>query len=1019
MIRHFGFFLLRRPALSADQLYEFHKQLSDNSSETLLKKYYLDPLAQESIFVASPALFERFQIWLNGGEISENDKLQSTLYKYFVRSSTRSTPYGLFSGCVLGAIGSDTQFQISESSHLLRNSRIDFECLIAIKEWILQQPLIQSQLKLFPNSSLYKIGQNFRYVEELLQDSQRTYFISSIEGNEYLEKIFNAATDGVTIGELTNLLVIEEIDPAEAVAFIQELVDNKILVFDLETVLTGPAFLDVLISKLASLQNTGGIVTELKNVKTALTQQSDRIAMYRQIEKDITNLISGPIKQDFIQVDTFFSYSKSQIKTIVIEQIQRSLAKLMVLNQPYLNEDLQDFKQKFSARYEDEEISLVTVLDQETGVGYGSLSALGAGYTPMIDDLIFPSAENSQTKNTAGWWQKFVLEKYTRAIKENSAIVELTDEDLSFIARHKADKIPEAHNFYAFGNLLANSSENLDEGDFTFNLVVCNGPSAVNIISRFYEGSTDLLAHLEQCAKQEQFQNPDVIFAEIIYCPDSRAGNIMARPSLYQYEIPYMGKASVETDYQIPVQDLLVSVRRGTVVLRSKRLNKRVIPRLSNAHNYKTGLPIYRFLCDLQHQDAHLNLKFDWDFLSDQNFLPQVKYQGTILNRASWVLSASEFKGISLAEVVQKLAQKRVPERFVIVSGDNELFVDRAIPFSLQLLIQAFQREKIVSIKEFLGIRENCFLEHNGRKYVSEIVIPFWNDQAAPIPGFSIQNNNEVQRRFSIGSEWLYLKIYSGEKTGEAILIRDLYPVIKQLLDENIIEKFFFIRFADPDSHLRLRFYNSHRKDFYQQVINVIENALQKNLTGEIVYKIQVDTYTRELERYGKEQIALCETLFHQDSMTILEFLHYSDIGFDEHERFLFAIKQINQLLSGADFTFAARYELLEKLKESFFNEFNGHSDLRKQLGEKYRFFRPMMETILIKDQQVTNSENRYLKQLVENVPEKTQLSAIIGSLIHMTVNRLFPSKPRAYELIIYHCLAKQYASEKSRKRFI
>ena len=270
MIRHFDFFLLRRPALSVNQLYEFHQQLSDQTPETLFKKYYQNPLAQESIFVASFALYERFRIWLNGGEISESNKILNTLYKYLIRSSTRSTPYGLFSGCVLGKIGSDTKFEISGSDQILRNSRIDFECLIAIKEWIIQQPAIQSQLKLFPNSSLYTVGENYRYVEELRQDLQRTYFISSIEGNEYLEKIFNVAQHGATIGELVELLVLEEIDHAEATGFIEELVINKILIFDLETVITGPGFLDVLISKLSSLQNTDFLTSQLRNFKIAL-----------------------------------------------------------------------------------------------------------------------------------------------------------------------------------------------------------------------------------------------------------------------------------------------------------------------------------------------------------------------------------------------------------------------------------------------------------------------------------------------------------------------------------------------------------------------------------------------------------------------------------------------------------------------------------------------------------------------------------------------------------------------------
>jgi len=1016
MIRHFDFYLLRRPAVSVDKLIEFHQRLSDHSPENLLKQYYQDPFARESIFVASPGLYERFQLWLAGGEISESGKLLVTLYKYLIRSSTRSTPYGLFSGCALGITGADTQFEISKSNPVLRNTRIDFECLIAIKEWIIEQPAIKSQLQLFPNSSLYSVGTNYRYIEELRHDDQRSYFISSIEGNDYLIQIFNRALHGATFDELTGLLVLAGIDREEAKDFLEELIANKILTFDLETVITGPGFLDVLISKLASLQNTESLTTQLKNFKILLAQPDDRIAMYEQLRQDIDDLTAVPTKKDFVQVDTFFSYSKNQIKEEVIQQIQRSLTKLMVLNQPFVNSDIEEFKQKFRSRYEDEEVLLVKLLDQEIGIGYGSLSSLGAGYTPMIDDLIIPPSENIKSKYVNNWWQKFILEKYTKAIRENSNVIELTDEDLSFIARHSPDHKFTAHNFYAFGNLLSDSPEAIDNSNFTFNLAACNGPSAVNIISRFFEGSAGLLNHLKKCIRQEETQNPDVVFAEIIYCPDSRAGNIMARPSLYQYEIPYMGKSSVDPRFQIPVQDLMVSVRGNRIILRSKSLNKRVIPRLSNAHNYKTGLPIYRFLCDLQHQDAHLNVKFDWGILGGQDFLPQVKYQNIILNRAGWVLQASEFRGNTLTEVAQKLNQKRIPDHFVIVSGDNELFVDSKIPFSLQLLILAFQKDQEVIVKEYLAGPENCFLEHDGQKYASEIVIPFWNDQAVPIPGFSVHINTTIQRQFSIGSEWLYLKIYAGEKTCDALLINELYPVIQQLLDAKIIEKFFFIRYADPDPHLRLRFYNSQQKDFYTEVMTAIENVLKHNSTQDKVYKVQADTYNRELEKYGHGEIELCETLFHDDSISILQFLSQSADGFDENERFVFAVKRIDQLLSNADFSFSEKYELLERLKESFFSEFNGNSDLRKQLGEKYRFFKPVMEQV-IRQTTIANIENRYVKQLSERIKDKMRLLSVFGNLIHMTVNRLFPSKQRAYELIIYHCLTKQYASEKSRQR--
>ena len=1018
MIRHFDFYLLRRPSVSVNQLNDFHHQLSGHSPEELLKGYFSNHLAQESIFVASPALYDRFQRWLAGEKLTESHKLLITLYKYFVRSSTRSTPYGLFSGCSFGKIGAETTFKLSNENPFIRHTKIDFECLIAIKEWLIEQSSIQAQLKLFPNSSLYKVGENYRYVEEFREDLQRNYFISSIEGNDYLNLIFNLAKSGARIEDLTDLLVNADIESSEARDFIMQLIENKILVFDIETVITGPDFLQALLVKLESLQETSQLTFQLKEFQMMLDRADDRINMYNLLRPKIDRMTSSPTKQDFIQVDTFYSYSQNSIKAEVIQHIQRLLTKLMALNQPNVNPDLEEFKKRFRRRYEDEEVSLIHVLDQEIGIGYGSFSSMGASYTPMIDALTMPASGNSQKTHVVNWWQKFVLEKYTNTIRGNSEILELTDADLEDIASNQpAGNQPVGFSFYTFGNLLADSPESVDDGNFTFNLIACKGPSAVNIISRFYEESSELSRHLEKCIRQEEMHNPDVVFAEIIYCPDSRAGNIMARPSLYRYEIPYMGKSSVGTDFQIPVQDLLISVRSGKIVLRSRRLNKRVIPRLSNAHNYRTGLPIYRFLCDLQHQDSYVNIGFDWDILQDQAYLPQVKYKNIILSRASWLLQADSLNLNDPTHLAQKLKSMGVPSQFVIAAGDNELFVDSSIPFSLQLLSQTLQKEQTVRIKEFLSVPENCFLQHNGQKYASELVLPFWNDNAPPIPGLSVSAPDSPKRRFSIGSEWLYLKIYAGEKSSDTLLIQVLFPILLKLLEDQVIDKFFFIRYYDPDSHLRLRFHGSPSPDFYHHVIRAIEDSVQHHVQEGVIYKIQADMYHRELERYGMEQIELCETLFHFDSMSTLTFLHRSDGQYEENDRFLFAVKQINRLLENANLSMTERYEIMDNLKEIFFLEFSGDSTLRKQLGEKYRFFKPEMDRELqLSDTGEIFDNAHYVKQLVAGSHDRIQLFSIIHSLIHMTVNRIFPSKQRAYELIIYHCLAKHYASEKSKQ---
>ena len=63
-----------------------------------------------------------------------------------------------------------------------------------------------------------------------------------------------------------------------------------------------------------------------------------------------------------------------------------------------------------------------------------------------------------------------------------------------------------------------------------------------------------------------------------------------------------------------------------------------------------------------------------------------------------------------------------------------------------------------------------------------------------------------MNRVFSLGSEWVYFKIYSGYKIADVILLEYLKEKIELLQSENIIKKWFFIRYNDSDSHLRIRF---------------------------------------------------------------------------------------------------------------------------------------------------------------------------------------------------------------------
>lgn len=84
-----------------------------------------------------------------------------------------------------------------------------------------------------------------------------------------------------------------------------------------------------------------------------------------------------------------------------------------------------------------------------------------------------------------------------------------------------------------------------------------------------------------------------------------------------------------------------------------------------------------------------------------------------------------------------------------------------------------------------------------------------------------------TQRSYIPGSEWIYFKIYAGDKTMDKLLSNNIYHIISKLKKRQLIEKWFFIRFADPDSHIRVRFLVKETSHI-GIIINLIYSQLNK-----------------------------------------------------------------------------------------------------------------------------------------------------------------------------------------------
>jgi len=280
--------------------------------------------------------------------------------------------------------------------------------------------------------------------------------------------------------------------------------------------------------------------------------------------------------------------------------------------------------------------------------------------------------------------------------------------------------------------------------------------------------------------------------------------------------------------------------------------------------------------------------------------------------------------------------------------------------------------------------------------------------------------SSNTQRTFIPGSEWIYYKLYSGTKSADKILINHILPVIENLLESKTIDNWFFIRYADPDEHIRLRLHLIDITDYGSVVLKLSEILKQLNESG-VLWKIQMDTYNREIERYGIKSIPVLEKLFCVDSYSILQIL--KSVKSDREIGFI-AIYLIDSLLSSFDYSTSKKYDIIESWHQGLGNEFNLDKSLRVQLDNKFRKdrtditdsfdinkYEKEINTILVNREYQSNAIVNIIKDLYKNNLVEIDTRSLANSICHMTMNRLFRSKPRLSEMVVYGLMSRYYKS--------
>ena len=1055
-----GAFMLRNPLFPVETFFNWesgsnmHAEASKEALREALREFYQQPIAKEALYIASPDLHEQLLRWLDHSiENPKNkEKLELSLVKYMIRMCTRCTPFGLFASCTSGNISDTNAIHLNGKNRLQRSGRLDMDYVCQVLSYVLKQKEMSDQLRFYPNSSLYRLGDKWRYIEHrFLEQTGRSYHLVQIEQSTYLEKIVQLARKGATPAELAAIITEDEISSEEAIEFIYELILSQVLISELEPHVTGEEYFSFLLHKLKLLQHTENFITQFDKVVSAFAQikipeDAAKNEFYPQIVSHLQQLPVPVHLKTLIQVDSYRPASTCTLSKKVMDEILGGASLLHHLAPDDTSYDsFSDFKNAFSLRYESQWVPLVEVLDTESGIGYGKFATSGMEESPLIDKLPIggsPLAANTVQQYDA---ETFKWQLYQEAITQEKVEVILDDKMLEQLSKKETTITGLPDSMYMMIRINAHSAEDIDKGNYKLSLQSPSGPSGGNLLGRFCHLHPDIENLTKTILQQEEAHHPDCIYAEIVHLPESRIGNILMRPTLRAYEIPYLCGSTLNDEHQVPVTDLLVGIQENKVILHSKRLNKQVVPRMTTAHNFSmTTLPVYQFLCDLQHQHIG-HIGWQWGILEHRPFLPRVSYGKYILSKARWILTKEDIKGcdkksdeellLKFSEVVKK---KNLPSYVLLSQADNELLLHLQNIFCIKLLLSEVNKSGAVRLIESLDMPDQCWIESPEGHHAGEFIVAFNRNSIDAAPAITHATDQQkiynVKRYFPVGSEWLYAKIYCGTKTAEKVLCDVLKPLTEELLSEQRIDRFFFLRYHDHGNHIRIRFRHADHQGFWKDVMHRIQHDLHPYMHHHTVHNLQFETYQREIERYGSDTMDLSEAIFYHQSVAILNFIAMLDGDEGEQYRWQVTLKAIDFFLDDFQYTTEQKLDLVKILQESFSGEFKIGAPEQKKISERFNLSKSLIQQLMSdaweEDENLRkairtfkSSDKDYRKTIEEILSSPSihydiqPLHRLMSSYLHMFINRMFVSNQRKVELVIYNYLLKYYESKMAREK--
>lgn len=277
----------------------------------------------------------------------------------------------------------------------------------------------------------------------------------------------------------------------------------------------------------------------------------------------------------------------------------------------------------------------------------------------------------------------------------------------------------------------------------------------------------------------------------------------------------------------------------------------------------------------------------------------------------------------------------------------------------------------------------------------------------------------EIQRTFLPGDRWVYFQLYCSPSARDILIASFLKVVSQELYRQKLIEKWFFIRYDAPDCHLRVRFLTVSDESVWQTMA-IVNHEMRHWVNLNIVWKATIETYSRELERYGP-YMNLAESIFSLDSNCACELISQINGSENKEEvRWRSAILSLTSLLEDFQLSVEKKIIIANLIYNTYLNEYDSKTLIQKAIDEKYRVYKKEINSLFSHGCNFDMEPARTLilgqssarRKLIEESgcdSHSEKNNVFLGSLMHMLCNRIFASDHRLHEIVMYSFLFKKY----------